>query len=217
MPTVQPEWEGAPAGGFSEGEVSPETQQDRVGPIAYRPDSEFHREARLRTTADLKEAYSGVNNNIAVVTALLGGFGISFATQDLNIGAHAVDTNVWADDDLGKEWWTFAIVLMAMLAIVTCFTAINNAQQIAQCPEPLFKKWFCSMETTLPTTFVLMGLCYALFIVAFALTCSLVLRAWMFYVAVVIFGLLFAAVGWFIMVKPTQFRLRLIKTAVANE
>eukprot|EP00035_Acanthoeca_spectabilis_P028319 m.470103 g.470103 ORF g.470103 m.470103 type:complete len:200 (-) comp29393_c0_seq1:145-744(-) len=176
-------------------EVSPKRQEQRVGVVVYAEGRELHREAKLRTTKDLIDAHYNVNNNIAVVTALLGGFGFSFATQDLNIGVHAREHNVWSDDELVKEWWTFSVVLMAMVTLITCFTAINNAQQIAQCPEPLFKRWFCSKNSTLMAVFWLLGLCYLLFIVVFTMTCSLILRKWMFRVAVVIFGVLFVIIG----------------------
>lgn len=171
---------------------------------------ELHREAKLRTGKDLQEAHFNLNNNVAVVTALLGGFGLSFATQELHIGKHASANNVWADDELGKEWWTFSVVLMALMTLVTCFTAINNAQQIAQCPERLFRKWFGSVSLRLFATFTLLTICYILFIIAFTLTCSLILRKWMFIVAVVTFDGVFVIVGWFMMIGLARTRLALI-------
>eukprot|EP00039_Didymoeca_costata_P022418 m.4451 g.4451 ORF g.4451 m.4451 type:complete len:202 (+) comp2988_c0_seq1:251-856(+) len=146
---------------------------------------EFEAENRLSDADELRDHYIGVLDNVAVVTALISGFTLSFAVSNLEINDSIVDINLWENDDHGREAWKCMLALTSILAFATCVTAVNMSQQIAQCPSAIFKKYFAAIgpsKSALP--FILLGICYFMFFVCMGILFSLILRTALFAVCI---------------------------------
>ena len=179
----------------------------------YDCTSEFHRECVLRTSEKMASAYHNVYNNLAVVCALIGGFGYSFALGGIKLSRGVRENNVWADDDFGMDVWTTVVMFMASLSITMSFMCTNMAQQIAQCPVAIFKDYFCTLKcNTVP--FMMLGVLYPMFFLSVSLMASLMLYQVLFIIFEVVVIVTFITMGYFLMYRTTYKRLKLIKTIV---
>lgn len=179
----------------------------------YDCTSEFHRECVLRTSEKMASAYHDIYNNLAVVCALIGGFGFSFALGGIRLSRGTRENNVWDNDDFGMDMWTTVVMFMASLSITMSFMCTNIAQQIAQCPIAIFKDYFCTMKyNTVP--FMMLGVLYPMFFLSVSLMASLMLYKVLFIIFEVVILTTFCMMGYFLMYRTTYKRLKLIKTIV---
>lgn len=179
----------------------------------YDSSNEFHRECMLRTSEKMASAYHNVYNNLAIVYALIGGFGFSFALSGIKLSKGTRDNNVWDDDEFGKDVWTTVVMFTAALSITVSFMCTNMAQQIAQCPIAIFKDYFCTMKyNTMP--FMMLGILYPLFFVSISLMASLMLYKVLFIIFEVVILTTFFMMGYFLMYRTTYKRLKLIKNTI---